>query len=75
MSMFDTSDLHKRVERYETAFEELRSAHQDIRTVLVDQVLYERWQQLGAELGFVPGSTPAAAVSQPAPQLSDAWAG
>lgn len=74
MSMFDTSDLHKRVERYESALNELRAAHQDVRSVLVDQVLYERWQQLGAELGFVAGSTPAAAVSGQ-PQLSDAWAG
>jgi hypothetical protein len=52
MTMYETSDLHKRVARYEAALDELRAAHQDIRNILVDQVLYERWQQIGAELGF-----------------------
>ncbi|MFC7276116.1 hypothetical protein ACFQS1_19160 [Paractinoplanes rhizophilus] len=85
MTMYETSDLHKRVARYEAAVDELRAAHQDIRTVLVDQVLYERWQQIGAELGFT-GAPPASAapagqaqdlgaMNQQIPQMSEAWAG
>jgi len=46
------TDLQKRVERYVSALEELRAAHQDVRDVLLTQVLFERWQQLGADLGF-----------------------
>ena len=84
MTMYETSDLHKRVARYEAALDELRAAHQDIRTILVDQVLYERWQQIGAELGFVtPQQGQAAgqqqqdlaAANQQIPQMSEAWAG
>jgi hypothetical protein len=85
MTMYETSDLHKRVARYEAAVDELRAAHQDIRTVLLDQVLYERWQQIGAELGFtVAPSAPDSptgpaqdlgAMNQQIPQMSEAWAG
>jgi hypothetical protein len=84
MSMFDTSDLHKRVERYESALDEMRAAQQDCKNVLHDQVLYERWQQLGAELGFVvvptpngghPGALSGDGSGHQMPQLTDAWAG
>jgi len=84
MTMYETSDLHKRVARYEAALDELRAAHQDVRTVLLDQVLYERWQQIGAELGFTAaaGSGQAGAqqqdlgaMNQQIPQMSEAWAG
>lgn len=84
MTMYETSDLHKRVARYEAAVDELRAAHQDIRTVLLDQVLYERWQQIGAELGFVVAGASAqagaqqqdlGAMNQQIPQMSEAWAG
>ncbi|GAA2621571.1 hypothetical protein [Paractinoplanes durhamensis] len=84
MTMYETSDLHKRVARYEAAVDELRAAHQDIRTVLVDQVLYERWQQIGAELGFavaMQAGTAAGqqqelnAMNQQIPQMAEAWAG
>ena len=87
MDMYETSDLHQRVARYEAAVEELRAAHQDVRNVLLDQVLYERWQQMGAELGFAntsqsPGPQSAAPPqdliamnSSLPPQLSEAWAG
>jgi hypothetical protein len=84
MTMYETSDLHKRVARYEAAVDELRAAHQDIRTVLLDQVLYERWQQIGAELGFAvaAGSAQAGAqqqdlgaMNQQIPQMSESWAG
>jgi hypothetical protein len=81
MTMYETSDLHKRVARYEAAVDELRAAHQDIRNVLVDQVLYDRWQQIGAELGF-PVATAGTgqqqdlgAMNQQIPQMSEAWAG
>jgi hypothetical protein len=87
MTMYETSDLHKRVERYEAALDELRAAHQDIKNILLDQVLYERWQQLGAELGFalvqnapapnLAGQPPhdPNPLSHQMPQLSESWAG
>ena len=49
-------DLFKRVERYEAAVDEMRASHQDIRDVLAEHVLYEKWKQMGADLGF--GSMP-----------------
>jgi hypothetical protein len=83
MTTYETSDLHKRVGRYEAALEELRTAHQDVRHILHDQVLYDRWQQIGIELGFVAGATvPESAIAapadmpapaQPVPQLADSW--
>jgi uncharacterized protein YukE len=84
MTMYETSDLHKRVARYEAAVDELRSAHQDIRAVLIDQVLFERWQQIGAELGFTVAASASAAathqqdlnaMNQQIPQMAEAWAG
>jgi hypothetical protein len=77
MTNLEGADLHKRVERYEAAVDELRAAHQDVKELLLDQVLFERWQQLGAELGFtamrqqaqrdLPGM-------QAVPEMSDSWA-
>lgn len=52
MTIHEGADLHKRVERYEAAVEELRAAHRGVKDVLTDHVLFERWQQLGSELGF-----------------------
>ena len=84
MTMYDNSDLHKRVERYEAAFEELRSAQLDVKNVLHDQVLYDRWQQLGLELGFAVALNAAGQHQQALlpqhdmnghPQLAEAWAG
>ena len=83
MTTYETLDLHTRVARYEAAVEELRSAHQDVRVVLQDQVLYERWHQLGADLGFVAGVTGSPTVgqqhdlqglNQQIPQMSESWA-
>jgi hypothetical protein len=82
MTMYEgSSDLHKRVERYEAALDEMRAAQQEIKNILHDQVLYDRWQQLGADLGFVVAPN-AAAVQQPGdmnghsvPALSETWAG
>ena len=71
---YETSDLHKRVARYEAALDELRAAHQDVRHVLVDQVLYERWQQIGVELGFAAPATVQGADEQGRP-MSESWAG
>ena len=71
---YETSDLHKRVARYEAALDELRAAHQDVRNVLVDQVLYDRWQQIGVELGFAAPATAQGADEQGRP-ISEAWAG
>jgi hypothetical protein len=86
MTMYETADLHQRVARYEAALDELRAAHQDVRHVLLDQVLYERWLQVGVELGFTLAPQPASpqaggqqqelnAVNQQIPQMSEAWAG
>ncbi len=83
MTTMETSDLQSRVARYETAVAELRAAHQDVRTVLQDQVLYARWQQIGAELGFLAGpAQPEDAqqqdlqqMNQQIPQMSESWAG
>jgi hypothetical protein len=82
MNTYEASDLHQRVARYEAALEELRAVHQDIRNVLQDQVLYERWQQIGAELGFTHPPQPTgqqqqdlSSMNQQIPQMSEAWAG
>jgi hypothetical protein len=77
MTVHDGAELHKRVERYEAAVDELRASHQDIKDVLTDQVLFDRWRQLGAELGF-SAPTPAPAreplsVGTQIPELSEAW--
>jgi hypothetical protein len=52
MSDFMGPDLFKRVERYEAAIDELRASHEDIKSVLAEHVLYEKWKLLGAELNF-----------------------
>jgi hypothetical protein len=82
MTTYETLDLHTRVARYEAALEELRSSHHDVRALLQDQVLYERWQQIGIELGFVAGNGAAPngqqadlqALNQQIPQMSESWA-
>jgi hypothetical protein len=82
MTMYEgSSDLGKRVERYEAALDEMRAAQQEIKNILHDQVLYDRWQQLGADLGFVVAATAAGVHPQadtnghPVPALSETWAG
>ena len=83
MTTMETLDLQSRVARYETAVAELRAAHQDVRTVLQDQVLYARWQQIGAELGFTAAQAhPEGAsqqdlhsMNQQIPQMAESWAG
>jgi len=81
MTIHDSADLHKRVERYEAAVDELRAAHQDIKDVLTAQVLFERWQQVGGELGFSVAQPPngrpqqgMTVVSHPVPEMADSWA-
>jgi hypothetical protein len=50
--MTTSSDLLKKVERYEAAVTELEAAHDDVKDVLMESILFSRWQQLGARLGF-----------------------
>jgi hypothetical protein len=82
MTMYETSDLHQRVERYEAALDEMRAAHQDIKNILHERVLYERWQLIGADLGFSVGDQSGAGHGQPAdlaalnhqiPQMAESW--
>ena len=79
MTTMETLDLQSRVARYETAVDELRAAHQDIRNVLQDQVLFARWQQIGAELGFTIGHAEGQqqdlqSMNQQIPQMAESWA-
>jgi len=80
MTIHEGADLHNRVERYEAAVDELRAAHQDVKELLLDQVLFERWQQLGAELGFSAmrqqpqGQRDLTALTSQMPEMSDSWA-
>ncbi|MEV6631205.1 hypothetical protein AB0M54_10675 [Actinoplanes sp. NPDC051470] len=76
MTVHDGAELHKRVERYEAAIDELRASHQDIKDVLTDQVLFERWRQVGAELGFSATTTPpreTTPAGMQIPEMSEAW--
>ncbi|GAA3343394.1 hypothetical protein GCM10020358_42450 [Amorphoplanes nipponensis] len=52
MTTHESSDLLKKVERYEAAVKELEAAHEDVKDVLIEAILFARWQQLGAPLGF-----------------------
>ena len=52
MTIHESSDLLKKVERYEAAVKELEAAHEDVKGVLIEAILFARWQQLGAQLGF-----------------------
>jgi hypothetical protein len=75
MTNNEGAELHKRVERYEAAVDELRAAHEDVRELLLSDVLFERWQQLGADLGFSAMRPQSAApMSNGVPQLADSWA-
>lgn len=81
MTNLEGADLHKKVERYETAIAEMRGAHQEVKDVLADHVLYEHWRQLGAELGFAAAphhdnqpQRDLAALNQQIPEMSEPWA-
>ena len=52
MTIHESSDLLKKVERYEAAVKELEAAHEDVKEVLIEPILFARWQRLGAQLGF-----------------------
>jgi len=52
MTIHESSDLLKKVERYEAAVKELEAAHVDVKDVLIDAILFARWQQIGNQLGF-----------------------
>jgi hypothetical protein len=75
MTNIEGAELHKRVERYEAAVDELRAAHQDVRELLLSDVMFERWQQLGAELGFSAMRQQNHAPLTQVPELSESWAG
>ncbi|WP_305782680.1 hypothetical protein [Symbioplanes lichenis] len=88
MSEYQSSDLLKKVERYEAAVKELAAAHEEVKTVLIEAILFDRWQMLGAQLGFSTDATPAAGpagdkeepnrdlaqLNQQISQMSEAWA-
>jgi hypothetical protein len=82
MTITEGADLHKRVERYEAAVNELQAAYRDVKELLQDQVLFEHWQQLGSELGFA-GVRPQShnsqrdltALNSQIPEMSESWAG
>jgi hypothetical protein len=52
MTIHESSDLLKKVERYEAAVAELDAAHEDVRHILIGPILFARWQHLGAQLGY-----------------------
>jgi hypothetical protein len=79
MTIHEGADLHKRVERYEAAVDELRAAHQDVKELLLDHVLFERWQQIGAELGFsgtmsqAQSQSNVATMNRQISEMSESW--
>jgi len=82
MTILAGADLLKKVERYEIALDELRTAHQDVKGVLVESLLLERLQQLGGDLGFSVAPQEAlerqrelAELNQQLPELSESWSG
>ncbi|UQU66416.1 hypothetical protein COUCH_09170 [Couchioplanes caeruleus] len=64
MTNYEGSDLLKKVERYEAAVTELKAAHDDVKDVLIEAILFDRWQQLGTQLGF-KAEQPAARTEEP----------
>lgn len=79
----ETSDLLKKVERYEAAVKELEAAHEDVKDVLIDTILFARWQQIGTRIGF-SAADPAPEQEEPnrdlqqlnqqISQMSESWA-
>jgi len=63
MTIHEGSDLLKKVERYETAVQELEAAQEDVKDILIETILFARWQQLGTQLGF--------SVERPAPRSEE----
>ena len=82
MTNHESSDLLKKVERYEAAVHELEAAHEDVKDVLIDTILFARWQQLGAQLGFSAERAPKAEepnrdlqqLNQQISAMSESWA-
>jgi hypothetical protein len=84
MTNHQSSDLLKKVQRYETAVQELEAAHEEVKDILMGTILFARWQQLGTQLGFAAG--PAASpqqepnhdlqqLNQQISAMSESWAG
>ncbi len=79
MTNHEGADLHKKVERYEAAVAELRDAQRGVKDVLTEHVLFERWEHIGAELGFSASPEPAEVQPQQRELAAvnhhrDAWA-
>ena len=83
MTIHESSDLLKKVERYEAAVKELEAAHEDVKDVLIEAILFARWQQLGTQLGFTaaePGkqrdepNRDLQQLNQQISQMSESWA-
>jgi hypothetical protein len=81
MTNYNSADLHQRVERYVVAVDELRAAHLDVRELLHDHVLFEKWQELGAELGYSAmrqqtqgqPQRDLSALNNQIPEMSESW--
>ncbi|MFI5931084.1 hypothetical protein [Actinoplanes sp. NPDC051494] len=80
MSNYDGSELLKKVERYEAAVKELEGAHEDVKDVLIEAILFDRWQMLGTQLGFTAeaprkeeSNGDLAQLNQQISAMSDAW--
>jgi hypothetical protein len=65
MTIHESSDLLKKVERYEAAVKELEAAHVDVKDVLIGAILVARWQQIGAKLGYSAAEPAAAEQDEP----------
>ncbi|WP_067504765.1 hypothetical protein [Actinoplanes sp. TFC3] len=80
MSAYEGSELLKKVERYEAAVKELQAAHEDVKGVLIEAILFDRWQTLGEQLGFQAEAPrkeepnrDLAQLNQQISAMSDAW--
>jgi hypothetical protein len=80
MSTYEGSELLQKVERYEAAVKELHAAHEDVKDVLIEAILFDRWQMLGEQLGFQAESArkdepnrDLAQLNQQISAMSDAW--
>ncbi|AGL20178.1 hypothetical protein [Actinoplanes sp. N902-109] len=80
MSTYEGTELLQKVERYEAAVKELHAAHEDVKDVLIEAILFDRWQMLGEQLGFSAENhrkeepnRDLAQLNQQISAMSDAW--
>jgi hypothetical protein len=83
MTIHEGSELLRRVERYDTAVQELEAAHEAVKDILNEAILFDRWQRLGAQFGFEaqpPGRLPEEPnrdlqqLNQQISAMSESWA-